>query len=165
MNYRQLAQVGLGLLGVWALLDAAALFVQIAGVVGGSLAPLVLAEIIPVVLLLGFSYLLIFHNAKVAAAIFPEAAGASDPAPSDLARVLVALTGVLLLVRAAPLAINGILTLLSLSDAEPTARGDVVGRTVATLIPIGVGIYLLARPSRFLEFLDRPMTAPTAESD
>jgi hypothetical protein len=165
VNNRQLARVGLGLLGIWAMLTATTLFIQIAGVVGGALAPLVLAEIIPVALLLGLSYLLIFHNARVASAIFPDVQDANTGVPSDLARTLVALTGVLILVGAAPVVVNAALTLLTLNDAEPTARGEVLRRLAGSAIPVGAGIYLIMHPSKFLDFLDPPTAESATESE
>lgn len=164
MNNRQLAQVGLGLLGVWALLSAVSAFIQIAGVVGGFSAPLALAEVIPVSLLLGLSYLLIFHNAKVATAIFPDVA-ATDHAPPDFARTLVGLTGVLLLVQATPGAVNTILNLLSVGKIDLTLRGQLIRRFIGSLVPIGAGIYLIARPGRLLEYLQRPLPEHTADGE
>jgi predicted permease len=108
---------------------------------------------------------LIIHNGRVAAAIFLEIAESSDPAPSDFARVLVALTGVFLVVQASPAAVNGLLTLLSLNDAEPGARGTVMRQLAGSLIPIAVGAYLLTRPKRFLDFLDRRTSEPVVEPD
>jgi hypothetical protein len=163
VNNRQLAQVGLGLLGVWALLSAVAVFVQIAGVVGVSFAPVALAEIIPVGLLLGLSYLLIFHNAKVATAIFPDVEATADHALPDCARTLVALTGVLLLVQATPGAVNTILIFLSDREIDPTSRGQLIRRFIGSLVPIGSGIYLITRPGRFLEYLQRPLPEHTAD--
>ena len=163
MNIRQLAQVGLGLLGVWALLVAAAEFIQIAAFVGVSFAPLALAEVIPVALMLGLSYLLIFHNAKVATAIFPDLEPATYHAAPDLARTLVALTGVLLLVQAAPTAVNAILTVFSAGGPDPTLRGRLIQRFIGSLVPIGAGIYLITRPERLLEYLQRPMPEDAAD--
>lgn len=160
MSGRQLAEIGLGLLGVWALLSAVATFVQIAGVVGASLARVALAEVLPVALLLGLSYLLIFHNGKVATAIFPDVDTGSDArtdndAP-DLARTLVALMGVLLLVEATPSALNLVLNLISVGDADPAFRSQLRRRLLGALVPIAAGVYLIARPGRLIEYLRRP---------
>ena len=167
MNIRQLAQVGLGLLGVWALLTAVAEFMQIAGIVGASLARLALAEVMPVGLMLGLSYLLIFHNTKVATAIFPDVeAATTDHAPADLSRTLVALTGVMLLVQAAPAVLNTILTYLAVGQSDPTLRGRLIPRFIGLLVPIGAGIYLITRPGRLIEYLQRPLPEHAAdESD
>jgi hypothetical protein len=163
VNNRQLAQTGLGLLGVWALLSAAGTFIQIAAAVGMSFAPLALAEVIPVAILLSVSYLLIFHNAKVATAIFPDIDAPVERAPSDVTLTLVALTGVLLLVQAAPSAANNILAFLSVGASDPGLRGQLIRRFIASLIPIGAGIYLITRPGRFVEFLQRPSPEHAAD--
>jgi hypothetical protein len=157
VNNRQLAQVGLGLLGVWALLAAVEAFVQIAAIVGASFARIGLAEVIPVGLLLGLSYLLIFHNAKVATAVFPDVEAAVDRPAPDIARTLVALAGVMLLVQATPGAVNAILNLLSIGVTDPALRGQLVRRLVGAIVPIAAGIYLIARPQRLLEYLQRPL--------
>jgi hypothetical protein len=156
VNIRQLAQVGLGLLGVWALLVAVAEFIQIAGFVGVSFAPLALAEVIPVALMLGLSYLLIFHNAKVATAIFPDVDTSTGQPPSDVVRMLVVLTGVVLLVQGAPSAVNTILNFFSVGETDPTLRGRLIRTFIGSLVPIAAGIYLITRPERFLEYVQRP---------
>ena len=163
MNIRQLAQVGLGLLGVWALLTAVETFIQIAGIVGVSRAPLALAEVIPVGLMLGLSYLLIFHNAKVATAIFPDVEVATGHAPPDFSRTLIALAGVLVLVQAAPITVNAILNYFSVGQTDPTLRGRLIERFVGSLVPIGAGIYLIARPERLLDYLQRPLPEQVAD--
>jgi hypothetical protein len=166
VNIRQVAQVGLGLLGVWALLTAVETFIQIAGVVGVSRAPLALAEVLPVTLMLGLSYLLIFHNAKAATAIFPDVEAATGPAPSDFSRTLIALTGVMLLVQAAPTTVNAILNYFSVGQTDPTLRGRLVERFIGSLVPIGAGIYLIAHRERLLDYLQRALPEHVAdESD
>ena len=165
MKYRQLAQVGLGLLGIWALLTASAIFIQIIGIAGHALAPLAL-EVIPVGIMLGVSYLLIFHNAKVAAAIFPDIEAAAVHAPTDLARTLIALTGVFLLVEATPGVVNTILTFLFAGEIDdPRVRGQLIRRFIGSLVPIAAGIYLIARPGRLLEYLQRPLPEQTAAAE
>jgi hypothetical protein len=165
VNNRQLAQVGLGLLGVWAVLSAVAAFIQIAGVVGVSLPRLGFAEVVPVGLLLGLSYLLIFHNASVATAIFPSVDAADQHTPPDFARTLIALTGVILLVQAAPSAVNTVLILLSVSEIDPPQRAELLRRLIGILVPIGSGIYLMTRPGRLLEYWQRasPEHIPSGE--
>lgn len=164
MNNRQLAQVGLGLLGVWALLAAVSTFMQIAAVIGASAARLALAEVLPVALMLGLSYVLLFHNAKVAMAIFPDVDGAPDQATHDISRTLVALTGVFFLIQAAPSALNGLLNLFTVSEVDPTLRGGMLRRLVGSFIPIAAGIYLIARPGRLLDYLQRPLPEVAAMS-
>ena len=165
MNHRQLAQIGLGLLGVWSLLTAVATFIQIGAIVGASGARLGAAEAIPVALLLGISYLLVFHNAQVAAAIFPNVEATPDDATYSISRTLVALTGVLLVVQAAPGVLNAVLAYFTVGAVNPTARGQLVARLVGLVVPLGAGIYLITRPERLLDYLERPLPeqAPTSE--
>jgi hypothetical protein len=163
MNNRQLAQVGLGLLGVWVLLTAITEFIQIAAVVSASIVALTLAEILPVGLMLGLSYLLIFHNARVTTAIFPDVDSTTDADGLTLSRALVALTGIMLLVRATPSALNIILAYMTADGIDPTMRGRVLRPLLGAALPIGVGIYLLTRPQRLIDYLERP--APAASHD
>ena len=162
MKNRQLAQVGLGLLGVWSLLSAVATFIQVGAIVGASLGRVALAVALPVALMLGISYLLIFHNAKVALAIFPEVEDGATLAEPDFARTLVALTGVMLLVQAAPGALNALLTLLAVGQTDPSLRPGVVRRLIGLAVPVGAGVYLLTRPDRLLEYLNRPAAQETS---
>ncbi|HEY8310284.1 MAG TPA: hypothetical protein VIG47_06995, partial [Gemmatimonadaceae bacterium] len=152
-----LAEVGLGLLGVWTLLSAVEAFIQIAAIVGASFAPLGIAEVIPVGLSLILSYLLIFHNAKVATAIFPDVEATTDVAASDVARTLVALTGVMLVVQAMPGAVNIVLNMLPIGGIEPRLRAELLNRSIRAAIPIAAGVYLIMRPGRLLEYLQRPL--------
>jgi hypothetical protein len=157
VNNRQLAQVGLGLLGVWALLAAATAFIQFGAVVAVGGARLGVAEVIPVALMLGISYLLLFHNAKVTLAIFPDVDTTPDRATFDISRTLVALTGVMLLVGAMPSLINTGLNYFTAGAVDPTARGRLFARIVGLIVPIGAGLYLITRPERLLDYLDRPV--------
>lgn len=165
MKNRQLAQVGLGLLGVWSLLSAVATFIQVGAIVGASLGRVALAVALPVALMLGLSYLLIFHNAKVALAIFPDVDDGAAQAEPDFAKTLVALTGVMLLVQSTPSALNVFLTLVALDRTDPSLHGDVVRRLIGLLVPIAAGIYLLLRPGRLLEYLGRPALQESARDD
>lgn len=157
MNNRQLAQVGLGLLGVWSLLTAATAFIQIGAMVAVGGARLGVAEVIPVALMLGISYLLLFHNPKVALAIFPDVETTPDRATFDISRTLIALTGVMLLVGATPGLINTGLNYFTAGAIGPTVRGQLFARIVGLVVPIGAGLYLITRPERLLDYLDRPV--------
>ncbi|HEY4218135.1 MAG TPA: hypothetical protein VGM67_13410 [Gemmatimonadaceae bacterium] len=165
MSTRQLAQIGLGLLGIWALLYAVVEFMQIIALAGANHAPLVLAIVAPIALLLGLSYLLIFHSAKAATAIFPDADDADEPVPPEVVLVLVALVGVLLLVQAAPTAINVLLTLFTVGQSDPTVRGEVIRRLIGSLVPIGVGAYLIVRPGRLIDYVLRPLPEVATETE
>jgi hypothetical protein len=164
VNNRQLARVALGLLGIWGLLTAVAEFIQIAAVIGASATPVALAVVVPAAALLGLSYLLIFHNARVAMAMFPESEAAAEPLPADLARTLIALTGVVLVVQASPGAVNNILNLFIMGATESSLRAPLLRRLISSAVPIGAGWYLIARPGRLLEYLQRPLPELAADA-
>ena len=71
VNSRQLAHVGLGLIGVWALLTALNGLMMLSAVVGSGEppGPVLVSVGVPFALILGLSYVLVFHNAKLAEAI------------------------------------------------------------------------------------------------
>ena len=121
-----------------------------------SIATVALAEVVPVGMLLGISYFLLFHNAKVATAIFPDVDATPDAAPRDFSRTLVALTGVMLVVEWTPSAINTILSYLTVGGVDPSFHGRLVRPFIGAVLPIAAGIYLIMRPDRLIEFLNRP---------
>lgn len=165
MNHRQLAQVGLGLLGVWALLSAVETFIEFAALAGASIARVALAEVIPVALLLGLSYLLLFHNAQAAAALFPNVDASAEEVPPGLARTLIALMGVFLLIQATPTALNVVLNYFFAADVDLAARRTLIPRLLTSFIPIVASCYLVARPGRLLEFLERPPAGVVATEE
>jgi hypothetical protein len=93
----------------------------------------------------------------VATAIFPDVGDLSDRAPSDLARTLVALMGVMFLVRAVPAAVDLLLSLIAVNSGAPEVRDQVIPRLVGLVVPIGVGVYLITRPTRFIDYVQRPL--------
>jgi hypothetical protein len=158
MNSRQLAQVGLGLIGVWALLDALRGFVTIAAIAGGSFRPLLLSIAVPVALLLGLSYVLVFHNAQLAATIAPDVRATSEHGTPDLARVLVALLGVLLLVQAIPGAISALLGFFAAGEfPERPSRVLPVRSFIGSGVQLAIALFLIMRPQRLLDYVRRPV--------
>jgi hypothetical protein len=173
MKNRQLAELGLGLLGVVALLQALSGIVNIAatvGVFGGNMdssGRLLFAIAVPVALLLGVGYILVFHNAQVATALFPDFAATTEEATPELARILVALTGVLLLGVAIPGAIAALYNFLFVPDLAPnqrftSARVPRLRGLIEYGVQVWFALYLIMRPERLLEFLRRP---PAVASD
>lgn len=161
MNSRQMAQVGLGLIGIWLVADALLLFVSFASAGGeseGSFLVFVFVGV-PFALILGFSYLLVFHNAALARAIAPHADAAVEPGSTDLAKVLFALLGVLLLSESIPSLLNHIVS-VAFSAAQqysnPGERAGLTGSLLATAAKAAIGWYLIARPERLLEYVRRP---------
>ena len=163
MNSRQLAQVGLGIIGVLALLDALNGFMTFAAVFGQESTGAVLISIgLPVALLLGLSYLLVFHNSQLAAAISPDAGASSDRGSPDLARTLVVLLGVFLLVEAIPGTLNAVLAYLAAGEyPNMTDRAGPLRGFIGHVVQIVIAIYLITRPERLLHYVRRPRPAET----
>ena len=162
MNSRQLARLGLGLIGVWALLDALTLFTQIASNLESLGSEFLFVAAVPVVLLLGLSYVLVFHSAGLAATIAPDAGAASEHGTPDLARILVALLGVLLLVQAIPRTLNLILAFFAAGEF-PVAPNLVrpIGNFIGDAVQVAIAIYLIIRPDRLVDFVRRPRAERT----
>lgn len=164
MNSRQLAQVGLGIIGVLALLDALNGFMTFAAVFGQESTRAVLISIgLPVLLLLGLSYLLVFHNAQLAAAICPDSdATIERGSTDDLARTLIVLLGVFLLVQAIPGTLNGVLAYLAAGEfPNMTDRAGPLRGFIGHVVQIVIAIYLIRRPERLLDYVRRTRPAET----
>lgn len=171
MKDRQLAQTALGFLGVWALLDAVNGFTAVAEALapgaGASLASVALVVGLPSLLLLGLSYILVFHNAKLAVVIAPDAEAALGRGTPNLARLLVALLGSMLLLQTLPRVVNLILNLFVAAGDPDIIQGGALRRAlISTGVEVACALYLIVRPERFLAFLDRPRaeSADSAES-
>jgi hypothetical protein len=162
VNSRQLAQVGLGIIGVLALLDALNGFMTFAAIFGRQSTGAVLISIgLPVALLLGLSYVLVFHNAQLAAAIAPDAGAAIDGSP-DLARILIVLLGVFLLVQAIPGTLNGVLAYLAAGEfPNMTDRAGPLRGFIGHVVQIAIAIWLIRRPERLLDYVRRPRPVET----
>ena len=164
MNSRQLAHVGLGLIGVWALLSVVNTFVSISLVVGSGEppGPMLLPVGVPVALLLGLSYVLVFHNSKLAAAIAPDAVSETPQGATDLARVLVALLGVHLFVVAIPSLLNHVVAFLAGGEFPQAPSGAGTLRYfIGSGVQAAIALYLIVRPERLLAFVRRPVPAQT----
>lgn len=164
MNARQLAQVGLGVLGVWTLVTAVGIvagFFESIAVAEGSVSGVAFLVVgMPAVILFGLSYVLVFHNAQLAAAITPTDA-AIDHATPGLARLLVALTGVIVVLESSPRFVNLVLNIFAVADDPEAVHGGALARgLISTSIELACALYLVLRPERFLAFLNRHRTAP-----
>ena len=161
MKTRQLAELGLGLLGVWALLYALMIFMSVASMAlfqgGGAVGSVLLAEGVPTALLLGISYLLTFHNAQVATAIFPDLGTTSEEGSPDLARMLVAVVGVLLLGQAIPGTISSFFNFFAIREFPgESLRAQLIPRFFASGVQAAFALYLIVRPEKLLAYLRRP---------
>ena len=163
MNARQIARVGLGLIGIQLLVTALTMFASLARFGQQSGWQFLVAMVLPFGLLLGFSYVLVFHNSSLARAIVPSTDATVDTGGADFARVLFALLGAYLLAEAGPATLNAIAAvLMSTSDefAGNPARYAPVRSLLADIAKGAIGWYLIARPQRLLELVQRPLPSP-----
>lgn len=159
VNGRQLAQIALGSLGVWALLEAVAIiasfFETVAASGGVSGAALIVG--VPTLILLGLSYVLVFHNAQLARALAPDDAAAVGLGTPDIARLLVALLGAMTVLQVLPRCVNLVLNIFAAAgDPDAVHGGGLYRALIGTGIELACALYLVMRPERFLAFLNRP---------
>ena len=167
MNSKHFAQLGIGLLGVWALIGAVNGFTNIlltAASVQEVDRTLLYAAGLPVVALFALSYVLFFHSGQLAAMIAPDASPASAPS-EDLSTILVVLTGVLLLVEGAPGAISLLFSTMAARGLGGDAQAVLMRRLVSVAAQIGAALFLIVRPGRLLDFVYRQPSADVVPSD
>jgi hypothetical protein len=164
VNARQIAQIGIGLIGIYVLASAVQLFASylgMAGRAGGApIGSTVMFIGIPLALLLGFSYVLVFHNAQFAKAIVPDSDATITGDGTDLARVAFALLGVMLLSDGIPSLINHVLSFVASASQEysnPGERLAITRSVVGVAAKVAIGWYVIARPKRLLDAVRRPM--------
>jgi hypothetical protein len=106
MNGKALSQVGLGLFGIWVLVQALfatlRVLVNLQAFANGPRPAIAVAMVIPVVLLFALSYVLVLQNATVAKRLFPDLGDSIEHAVPELPRILVGLLGVFLFCTAIP---------------------------------------------------------------
>jgi hypothetical protein len=152
MNSRALSQVGIGLVGIWVLVQALfaslRVMVNLQAFASGPRPALAFAMVIPVVLLFGLSYVLLLHNATVAKRLFPSLEDPAEPATPDLPRTLVGLLGVFLLCTAIP----PVVQLIPGSQFSSAGTAALQLRAlIGYALQVVVGIFLILRPARVLE--------------
>ncbi len=157
MTNRQLAQVGLGLIGVWALLDALRLFSGIVAMgADGPRGSAILVIAVPLLLLLGLSYILVFRSSSLATTIAP-AHSTGEQGTANVSRTLVVLLGVMLLAQSVPALINIGLAFLAAGEfPEGAPNSGLLRNFVATAIPFAMSLFLIMRPGRLLAYIQRP---------
>ena len=130
---------------------------------GGSPRNLLLAEAVPVALLLAVGYILVFHNAQVATAIFPEFGAASEHGSADLARILVCLAGVVLLGEAIPGLSSAVFSYFAVRDFQSaSSRAMQVRGFIGSGVQLAFAVYLITRPERILAYLRGPEPEPVS---
>jgi hypothetical protein len=103
VNGKAVMQLGLGLMGLWLLVQSVWAFAF--GLGSGSFDPSsfgALTRMIPAFALLGFSYALVFHGDAIATRFFPQVLEAPEIASPGAGRVAVGVLGLLLLGAAIP---------------------------------------------------------------
>lgn len=162
VNSRQLAQVGLGLIGVLALVYALNGLSTMAAMAVASQEPAFafVVAALPLAALAALSYVLVFHNVQIAAAIAPHTKATSESGTPDVGRILVVLLGVFLLVEAIPGALNAALTLRDLAEFGGSSRTAVTAHLLSVVIQIAIALYLIVRPERLLDYVQRPLAQP-----
>ena len=166
MTNRQLAQVGLGLIGVWALLDALRVF---SGIVSmgdaGPRGSAILVVAVPLLLLLGLSYVLVFRSSSLAAAIAPDGHATSAHSAADIPRTLVVLLGVMLLAQAVPRLINIALAFLAAGEfPEGAPNSGLLRDFIASCVPFAIALFLTLRPERLLATIARTRSHEAQQS-
>jgi hypothetical protein len=157
---RQLAQVGLGLIGVWALLDALRVFSGIVSMgADGPRGSAILVVAAPLLLLLGLSYVLVFRSSSLASAIAPEGQATNAHSAADISRTLVVLLGVMLLAQSVPRLINIALAFLAAGEfPEGAPNSGLLRDFIASCVPFAIALFLIMRPERLLSYARRPLT-------
>lgn len=161
MNARATSQVGIGLLGIWAFIEALLIFPRYASVTTflseqhGALAALI-AMVGPFFLLLGLSYLLVFHTAAVARRLFGRLELEPEGPANDLGPVLVGLLGIFFLLGALPGLVQAWVVTTDL-PGELRLKVQAVSITQAA-----VGLLMILRPAILLRlWQSRGPAAPT----
>jgi hypothetical protein len=151
MNGRAVSQVGLGLFGVWVLVQALFASIRVLGSLqtfpSGPRPAIAVAMVIPVVLLFVLSYVLVLHNATVAQRLFPNLGDSAEPGTPDLPRILVGLLGVFLFCTAIPPVLQMIPRQMFNTETLILERGALAGYAVQ----VALAIFLVLRPARILE--------------
>jgi len=156
MTARTTAQLGFGLLGLWAAIQAVAMFPGLAVMASAITAtsgfvPVVFAIILPVAFLMVMSYLLLFHNARLTAQLFPGVEEESKAETADVPRVLVGLAGVLLLGLVVPHIVRVIPGLGGPAAVTASVERVQTRELISAALQLALALYLIFRPGKFLE--------------
>lgn len=158
MNSRYLGRLGLALIGVYAFVIALSGLTTLVAVasVGLRFSSFAIAAV-PMALIAVLSYMLVFHNDRVSAAILPDSDAAGEAGSSDLPRLLVVLVGTLVLIQSIPEALSTVLAYRAAAQFGASPRDGVVGRLVGSAVQVAIALYLIVRPQRLLDFARRPL--------
>jgi hypothetical protein len=160
MSSRQIAQLALGITGIWALIYALSGFMGLASLLafqGREALGAALLGVGPAAALFLVGYLLVFHNAPAARLIFPDFSDDDGLPSTEVSRLLVGLTGILVVGSAIPSLVSGVLGFavaarLTGGGPRPSLVQGLMGRLVQTAF----GVFLIMQPQLVLDFLNRP---------
>ena len=169
MSAQALSQLGVGLLGVWAFVQGLLVFPtlsSLAATMSGDRGPsaAIFSIILPFVLLLGLSYLLVFHSAAVARRVFPSFETGPAGRALDLQPILVGLAGVFIVVAALPGLVR-VVPGFRLATSYGTPDWRQTRLLVAHGAQVVVGLYLLLRPTALLRLWQIPEGATPPSRD
>ena len=156
MNSRFLGRLGLALIGVYALIVAISGLTTLVAVasVSPQLSSLAIAAT-PMALIAALSYVLVFQNDRVAAAILPDGDTAGEVGLSDLPRILVVLLGALVLIQSIPETLIALVGYVAAAQFGAAPRNGVAGRLLGYAIQVGIALFLIMRPQRLLDVARR----------
>ncbi len=152
MNDQAIGRLGIGLLGVWAFIEALLVFPRVATAAPfqyaahGAWAAFI-AMAVPFILLLVLSYVLVFHAGAVARRVLPPGDGEPAGATPELSRVIVGLAGVLILLQSLP----GLIQAWAVRPGFEVAASLRYRVWVAALAEAAVGIFMIVRPAILLD--------------
>ena len=113
-----------------------------------------------------FFSLVFFHNFwahafPLAAALAPHADVPVEHGTPDIARVLVALVGIMTVLQTLPRLVNLVLNIFAAAGDPDAMPGGALRRAlIGTGIEFACALFLVMRPERFLDFLNRSRSEP-----
>ncbi len=161
MNGQAIGRLGVGLLGVWAFIEALLVFPRVATAapfqyaVHGAWAAFI-AMLLPFVLLLALSYVLVFHADAVARRVLAPLELEPAAAPPELGPVAVGLVGLFFVLMSLP----GILQAMMVREGSQIAAGLRLRLGAASLAQAAVGLFMMLRPAILLGLWQPRHAAP-----
>jgi len=152
MNVRAQGELAVGLLGIWAMLQALSVLSTTASMMlsmdrQAMLTPVLAAIALPAVLMLGIGYFVVRNSATVVRLLFPTLGGEAETDPMELSVVLVGCVGLWLLGSAVPGMVRTLLlnaAVVGLGFPAPRARDQ--RAAVGSVVQGMFGLVLVLRP-------------------
>ena len=156
MNARTQGELAVGLLGVWAMIQAAAMlangiFLLVSMNREGNAAPLMWGINAPSVLMLVVGYIMVRHNAATVRFLFPRLDTTAAPDSLELSVVLVGCLGLFIFATSLPALLR---TLLAYTADEqlrtPMLRASSLRSMAGYVVQAAFGAYVTLRPRQVL---------------